>query len=92
MPKVDPLVINTLGAIVDGDYSLTAYCYDMECQHSAALDVEALAKRLGREHGSMRWDLVPKLRCTKCGGKDVGLRLAPPTGSPGRPYVPKAKR
>lgn len=87
-----PLTINTLGAILDGDYSLRACCYSLKCQHNATLDVEALARRLGRDHSSMHWDLIPNLRCSKCGGKNIGLRLSPPTGSPGRPYVPKRRQ
>jgi len=37
-----------------------------------------LRDKLGPDHGAMHDDLVPKLRCSKCGGKDLGLIVSPP--------------
>ncbi|MFC6486920.1 hypothetical protein [Nitratireductor sp. GCM10026969] len=87
-----PLTVRAIGDVIDGDYTLTAYCYHFGCNHRADLDLAALAARLGRDHSWMRNDLVPKLCCSKCGSKDIGLRLAPPTGAPGQPYVPGKRR
>ncbi|MCB1463215.1 MAG: hypothetical protein KDJ90_12510 [Nitratireductor sp.] len=73
----------TLGELIDADYGVIAYCdvHDRRfgrCGHSAWLDVEALAVRFGRDHGALASDLVPKLRCRKCGRKEASLRLHPP--------------
>ncbi|MFC6489662.1 hypothetical protein [Nitratireductor sp. GCM10026969] len=86
-----PLTIRTIGDVIDDDCTLTAYCYRFGCNHRAELDLTALAARLGRDQGWMH-DLVPKLCCSMCGSKDIGLRLTPPAGAPGRPYVPGNRR
>lgn len=69
----------TLGECIENGYGVTATC--TECWHSARLDIEALAAKLGRDHGALHDDLVPKLRCTKCRGKRIGL-TANPLGVP----------
>lgn len=69
----------TLGECLDNGYGLTATC--TLCWHSARLDLDALAANLGRDHGALRDDLVPKLRCTPCGGKRIGLTVIVP-GTP----------
>ena len=66
----------TLGECLDNGYGITA-TYTL-CWHSAPLDLEALAAKLGRDHGALRDDLVPKLRCTQCGSKRIGLTIIPP--------------
>jgi hypothetical protein len=40
------------------------------------LDLEALADRLGTDHGSLHDQLVPKLKCSKCGSKNIALILS----------------
>jgi hypothetical protein len=70
--------LSTLGAQADTGTPVTAYCNTRECGHSAELDIPALAEKLGRDHGAMHWDLVPLLRCSKCGGKSIGLRMGTP--------------
>jgi hypothetical protein len=72
--------IRTIGDLIDGRYRLAIYCEDQDCRHWAWADLQALAARLGRDHGSMRDDLVPKLRCSACRGKrrkGVSIRLHP---------------
>jgi hypothetical protein len=82
-----PLRINTLGALIDTGHGLSAHCeakapYGI-CGHTQQLDLEALAERLGRDHGSMHTDLAHKLRCSKCGTKGrIGLILQPPHKGP----------
>lgn len=68
-------VHDTLGQLIDSETDLTAYCYAMGCRHYRELDLKALARKLGRNHGAMHNDLVPKLGCSKCGSRRVGLRL-----------------
>lgn len=71
--------IETIGDLLDGGYSLHAYCERDDCRHSSRLDLDALAARLGRDHGALHRDLVPHLRCSACGeAVRLSLRMAPP--------------
>jgi hypothetical protein len=70
----------TIQSIIDSGDTVTAHCSGPGfCHHSATLDMPALREKLGPDHGAMRDDLVPKLRCTKCGSKRVGLIYTPGT-------------
>lgn len=73
-----PKTIDTLGKLLDDRYSLTIVCENQDCRHSVKADLQALVDRLGRDHSSMHPALAPKLRCSKCGGKTIGLRLGAP--------------
>ncbi|ATU91479.1 hypothetical protein [Phyllobacterium zundukense] len=66
--------LDTIGALIDNQHNLLAYC--ISCRHCVKLDLEALAVKLGRDHGSMHKDLVPKLKCSECGSKDIALILS----------------
>lgn len=68
--------LDTIGSLIDNEHNLRAYCNNPECHHCVMLDLEALAKRLGRDHSTMRDDLVPKLKCSACGSKDIALILS----------------
>lgn len=63
---------STIGAMLDDGFLLWAQCYREGCRHMAELDLQKLAERLGRDHSTLRKDLCPKLRCSACGGKDIG--------------------
>lgn len=63
-----PVRIDTIGKLIDFNLTLSVYCHRYGCGHSARLDLEALADRLGRDHPSMARALLPRLTCTKCGG------------------------
>lgn len=83
--SISPLMktLDTLGALIDEHYRLHIYCEathaGLPCGHHVLADLDAIAARLGRDHSSMHDDLAPKLRCSKCGAKEVSLRLHPPT-------------
>ena len=67
--------------------SIRAHCVD--CRHSEQLDLKALARRLGPDHGALHKDLVPLLRCRACGSKegrdqDRGRWTEPQRGRPTR--------
>lgn len=68
----------TVQKMIDEGYTLGAACNRTQCFHFGRLDLAMLKARLGPGHSTMAPDLVPKLRCAKCGGKDVGLILHPP--------------
>lgn len=72
---------HTIQSLIDEGHTLRAYCHDPRCNRGADLDLQALKARLGPDHGAMHDDLVPLLRCSKCGSKKVGLILSPPTKS-----------
>jgi hypothetical protein len=43
------------------------------CNHSQRLDLKALPERLGPDTPAMHDDLAPRLKCSKCGGRKIGL-------------------
>ncbi len=69
------LSYNTIQELIDGGYTLTAHC---PCHHRQKLDLEKLKAKLGPDHSTLHVDLAHKLRCSKCGSKNVGLILSPP--------------
>jgi len=82
---------NTIQGIIDRGETIRAYCHNTSCHHNAVLDVLALRDRFGPDY-RMRSDyLIPKLRCTKCGGKSVGIICTPGTREYGGNPYEKAK-
>lgn len=69
--------METIQSFIESGDVLTAYCHNSRCNHHSVLDMAALREKLGPDHGSMHDDLVPKLRCSKCGGKKLGLIRSP---------------
>ena len=65
--------------MIDSGDTIRAYCHAYLCHHNAVLDMVALRERFGPDHGAMHDDLVPKLRCVKCGGRKVGIICTPGT-------------
>lgn len=72
--------LNTIGALIANKCRMNLYCENLACRHSAEADLPAIAAKLGADHSAMHHDLVPKLRCSVCGGKDISVRLQPYTG------------
>lgn len=76
--------LDTLNALLSEGYTIRAHCG--VCQHSAALDLDALAGRLGGDFVAIGDPnpLAARLRCEQCGEKSIGLILSPPsTPTPG---------
>lgn len=65
--------ISTLGDFIDEGMGITAYCDG--CHRGQSLDLERLADRLGREHGALARDLKPKLKCARCGSKNISFTV-----------------
>jgi len=80
----------TFAELVAARYRVTAYCGVQSCVHSQDLDLEALSARFGPDAPAMADDIKPKLRCAKCGSRDVSLIYAPPTGGGWSGPTPKA--
>jgi hypothetical protein len=75
----------TFGSLIAEGMRVTAFCQNSRCNHNQQLDLKALSARFGPDTPAMHDDLVPRLKCTKCGGRQIGLTYTPsvrPTGSP----------
>jgi hypothetical protein len=82
----------TIQTLIDERMTLNAYCHNWRCQHSERLDLFALKDKLGPDAPAMADDLLPKLKCSKCGGKAVGLIYAPDTTPTGKYGTERAIR
>ncbi|TIX68072.1 MAG: hypothetical protein E5V25_13890 [Mesorhizobium sp.] len=67
----------TLQSLIDGKMRLTAFCHNPKCHHNETLDLDAIKAKLGPDAPAMSDDLIPKLKCARCGGKQVGLTYTP---------------
>lgn len=67
----------TIGSLIAGEMQVEAYCQRASCNHHAQLDLGGLRDKLGPDAPAMADDLKPKLRCTKCGGTQIGLIYSP---------------
>jgi hypothetical protein len=74
--------IETIGALIAGDFTVWVHCENQFCRHHAILDLHALADRLGSDFIAIGKPnpLMAKMVCSKCGGKDLGLIVSPVTG------------
>ncbi len=63
----------TIQSFIDSGDSMEAWCHNPRCRHHATLDFEKLKAKLGPDHGAMHDDLIHVLRCSKCGGKEMGF-------------------
>jgi hypothetical protein len=73
--KFYPTRHTTIGSVIDAGLRIHAFCLD--CGHNEDLNLQEVARRLGRRYSSLPVHLVPKLVCSNCGGKNVGMVLAP---------------
>jgi hypothetical protein len=80
---------STIQKLIDDRMRLWAACQgrhsDGPCHHMRELDLLALRDRLGPDASTMAADLTPRLRCSRCGGKEIGLTLIPYSGPSGDP-------
>lgn len=67
----------TIQALIDGDMSVTAYCHNSACHHYGKLDLLKMREKLGPDAPAMEGDIRDKIRCSKCGGKRLGLIYSP---------------
>jgi hypothetical protein len=63
----------TIQHFIDSGDRSEAWCHNPKCGHHAFLDMEKLRDKLGPDHGALYTDLAHMLRCSKCGGKEVGM-------------------
>lgn len=65
----------TIQHFIDSGDRCEVHCN--RCGHHAPLDHVKLRDRLGPDHGALHNDLVPLLRCSRCGSKDLGMIRSP---------------
>lgn len=70
--------------MLENEDRLFVVCMNAPCAHGAEISVEGLAKLLGPDHSSLSRDLLTslnrkrkRLRCSICGGTNVGFRIIP---------------
>lgn len=69
----------TFQSLIDEKMTVRAHCHRARCNHSQVLDLVKLRDRFGPDAPAMADDLIPKLKCAKCGSKKVGLIFTPDT-------------
>lgn len=73
----------TFQTLIDEKMTVTAHCHPSPCNHHRVLDLGKLRDRFGPDAPAMADDLIPKLKCDKCGSKKVGLIYTPDTSPTG---------
>jgi hypothetical protein len=77
----------TFGSLIVEQMRVTAFCQNSRCHHNQQLDLKALAAKFGPDAPAMHDDLVPRLKCTKCGGRQIGLTYTPTVRPSSNPYL-----
>lgn len=75
MPAQQPVIIDTLGKLLDKGYQFNMWCQD--CTRGAIVSVEPFVEKLGRDHG---FAVERYARCGRCGGKNIEVRIQAPQG------------
>lgn len=76
--------LSQLGTMREYGYSITAFCET--CGHFAKVDLDKLVDRFGPTFDTVdnRAELLRALKCSKCQGRKMDVRLHGPTGFDGR--------
>ncbi|WP_197435130.1 hypothetical protein [Nitratireductor arenosus] len=74
--------------LIDERMTVRVYCHNAKCHHHAAIDLTLLRDKLGPDAPAMKDDLLRRLKCGRCGSKDVGLIYSPATLREGWPENP----
>lgn len=74
MSRLSP---DNLGDLIDGRVTLHFFCEARGCHHNAAADMQALADRLGRDHPYLNGAITRRMKCTRCGSKQISCVLQP---------------
>lgn len=57
----------TFQSLIDDRMTVTAYCHNPACNHSATLDLKRMRDRFGPDAPAMRDDVLPMLYCSNEG-------------------------
>jgi hypothetical protein len=63
---------STYRDFIEASHIVTAHCYERDCQHSAGLDLSALAGRFGMDAEFQQ----AMLRCSRCGSRKVQVSIS----------------
>ena len=82
--------MSTIQERIDRGERIMAHCQSPTCYSpDRELDLHALRTKLGPDHGAMHDSLVPLLKCSVCGSKNVGITIhvdQRPTGDLTSPF------
>jgi hypothetical protein len=70
---------NSIDDWLEDGTTATTWCHNPKCGHRGLLDLEALKRRLGGQHGMLLHEIKQVLKCSKCGGKELGMTRQPNT-------------
>lgn len=82
---------HTIQNRIDEGERISVWCHNPRCHHRSKLDLLKLRDKYGPDAPAMRDDILPKLKCARCGGTDVGLTYTPDTSKTGPLSSPYAK-
>ncbi|MDX8536001.1 hypothetical protein RFM23_00010 [Mesorhizobium abyssinicae] len=69
----------TFQSLIDAKMTVTAFCQWSPCNHSQKLDLAQFRDCYGPDSPAMADDLIPRLKCNRCGGTAVGVIYTPDT-------------
>jgi len=84
LPEITyPLRIDTIGILLATGHEISVHCGNDGCWHRGKVDLVALGKKLGLDHGTLEKDLKPHFYCPKCRAagrpdRNIGFILHPP--------------
>ena len=64
---------NSIDNWLERGETVTVWCHNSRCGHRGLLDLEALKRKLGGSHGMLIDEIKHVLKCSKCGGKEIGM-------------------
>jgi len=87
--KFYPTRHTTIGAVIDAGLGIKAFCLD--CGHTEHVDIALMERKLGRKFSVLPVHLVPKLLCSRCGSKNVGMTLVAEHAEPAADQIDHLK-
>lgn len=80
LPEITyPLRIDTIGKVLATGHELYVSCHAVDCHNRSRVNMVRLGYRLGFDHSSLQADISPYFHCSRCGSKDMGFTLLPPS-------------
>lgn len=73
------MTLDTIQDLIDTNHKLWSHCES--CGRHHLWDLNVLGRKLGFDHSYLHPDIVPKLKCGKCGSKGISITISPPTSS-----------
>ncbi|MFU0502989.1 hypothetical protein [Pseudaminobacter sp. NGMCC 1.201702] len=77
---------NCVQDFIDDGTAVTIWCHNPKCHHRGELDLLKLRDRIGPDHGMLFEEIKDYFRCSKCGGKQLGMTRHPLTGGKPNPH------